>query len=620
MRRRLDPIATALLLGGSLLLGACGGDPPRRDAGEPSPRITMVDAPRPILGGTIVRVVGVSLDRVGESPVLRVATGGATFDLASVPHDEDGARLFEVSGVLLAELGAGTFEVELSIEGAGVTSEPFVDSWELAADLALSVEGAPSGDVHHNDVAVLRGAGFVSDTEGDTEACFAGTFTRDGGGSSAVDACLPVALLERTARDRAVVVLTTALGGIWPGTFEGTMSITSTLRGGALRTIDPIATTLRFGRPELYSLSPSMASLGQVLVVRGAGLLGGASEATILRVEGTFTPLGGSAAAFGPQELVPAFVSGDEVRLTLEAEDRGGALVARLFGAARGSFSGTATPITVAGTDEIAGDPVPFTLVLGPIVQVVHLRFLPGFYASLDRFGLGSAAGTIEDAIARRIEDIYEGYNLDVRLEEPGDFDPRAYAVVELGGPDPNGNGLFGYDNSPGKDVNNLRLFDRIGGANAETQMDGFPGYGGVFVESMLWWSSHPDLPTERPPSSPDPEPLFDEIFDPVRAEPATLAELGGSGDPQRVADVHRALDALASIVGETTAHELGHSLGMAQPYGPATAFHNDVDGDGCLMDRGSDRPLGERSQQAGFARTAFCYDEAGYLEAILGP
>lgn len=602
-----------------VLLVSCGAPPRPEPRASPPPEITGIDAPRPILEGTIVRVTGISLDRTGLDPVLRVSSGASRFELASVPHGVPGERLFAVSSALLDELGAGMHEVSLEIEGAGVLSESYLDRWELATELALSLEAAPSGDVHRNDVAVLRGSGFAAEGEADSEACFTGTFTREGGGSSAVDACLPIALLERTARDRAVVILSSAIGGIHPGTFEGAMRVRSTLRGGAVRHVDPIPTALRFGRPELYSFSPEIASLGQWIAVRGAGFLGGTSETTVLRVEGTFTPRGGSATAFAAEDLFPRFVSGAEVRLAIEAEASGTTLVARLFGAARGSFAGTATPITIAGTDEVAGDRVPFTFTLGPIVQVVHLRFLPGFYASLDRFGLGSAAGRIEEAIVQRIEGIYAGYNLDLRLEEPDDFDPRAYSVIEIGGPDPNGNGLFGYDNSPGKDTGNVRLFDRIGGANAQTQMDGFPGYGGVFVESLLFWSSHPDLPFARPPSSPDPDPLFDELFDPVRLEPATLAEIQGSGDPARVAEVARALEALASIVGETAAHELGHSLGMAQPYGPPTAFHSAIDGDGCLMDRGGDRPLAERAQQRGAARTTFCGDETRYLEEILG-
>ena len=42
------------------------------------------------------------------------------------------------------------------------------------------------------------------------------------------------------------------------------------------------------------------------------------------------------------------------------------------------------------------------------------------------------------------------------------------------------------------------------------------------------------------------------------------------------------------SIIGETASHELGHSLGLAQPLGERTTFHHDSDGDGGLMDRPS--------------------------------
>jgi hypothetical protein len=85
------------------------------------------------------------------------------------------------------------------------------------------------------------------------------------------------------------------------------------------------------------------------------------------------------------------------------------------------------------------------------------------------------------------------------------------------------------------------------------------------------------------------------------------------------VAQVSRAVRALGAIIGETTAHELGHSLGMAQPYGPPTAYHNDFDAEGCLMDTGRDRPLGERMEESGFAPTQLCHDHPSYLDAILG-
>jgi hypothetical protein len=617
-------LALAICAVATFLATACGPAPAPPDNRLPAPVITVVEAPDPVLEGTVIRVLGISLDRHGEAPVLEVHAAGSRYALEALPHDERGEHLFAVPGELIEDAGVGAAEIELILDGNGVRSETFVTSWALATDLGLSVVAAPSGDVHRNDVVVLRGSGFVSATEGESVARFVGTFTREGdAGAAPVDADVAVSLVERTARDRAVVVLTTALGGVWPGTFEGTMAITSTLIGGATRTTDPLPTTLRFGGPELFSVDPPRASVGERLVVRGAGFLGGAdrpTETTLLRLTGMFTPQGGTATPIGPAELVPIFVSGAEVRLSISAEVMGSMVVSRLFGVARGEFVGTAVPITVVGTDSVEGTPVEFSFVLGPTRQIVHLRLLPGFYVSLERFGLSLVSREIEEGIVRRIEDIYEGYNLDVRLDEPDDFDPRAYAVLEIGGPDPNGNGLFGYDNSPGKDIGNLRLFDHVGGANAETQMDGYPGYGGVFVESLLWWSSHPDVPWERPPSSPDPDPLFDRLFDPVRSRPATIAEAMGEGDAARVTEVRIAIDALSSIIGETTAHELGHSLGMAQPYGSATAFHNDTDGDGCLMDRGGDRPLEERAQQPGAARTVFCYDEPAYLTEILGP
>ncbi|MCA9583324.1 MAG: hypothetical protein KC416_16100, partial [Myxococcales bacterium] len=247
---------------------------------------------------------------------------------------------------------------------------------------------------------------------------------------------------------------------------------------------------------------------------------------------------------------------------------------------------------------------------------VVYLKFLPGFYTSLSKFGLTATAGTLESRIADRIEGIFKRWPVDVRLDPPDDFTKNGYATIEVGGPDPNGVGLFGYDNSPGKDVGNLRLFDAIGGANAETQADGYPGFGGVFVESLFLFSSHPES-SGSVMAGPSPDPLFDEIFDPVRAVPATLSEVQGQGDATRVTQVERALSALASIVGETAAHELGHSLGLAAPNGSPNQFHNAKDEPGCLMDSGGDRPLGERAEQPGFSTTRLCADAPDYLDRV---
>src|SRR5690606_16775281 len=89
------------------------------------------------------------------------------------------------------------------------------------------------------------------------------------------------------------------------------------------------------------------------------------------------------------------------------------------------------------------------------------------------------------------------------------------YSEVDISGPDPNGLGLLGYDNTPGKDVENQRLYDRIGGVNAMTQEDGYPGYGGVFIESLFGYSEDTKGLTEATRYSPP----FDALFDPFRLD-----------------------------------------------------------------------------------------------------
>ncbi len=608
----------ARLLTGALLcaVAACGDDAPPPTT--TLPEILDVQATTPMVEGTPLRVTVANLDAAGRSPRLQVRTdSGASFALDPETPLGEGLLRFPLSGTLTDSLGPGTYSVELVLLGDRAESTPWPMVLTLVRELPITLERGPSGNVHRNEAAILEGAGFLEATEGDVTARLVGAFVPEGGASRPVDTRLPVTLADESSRRRGVITLTTDIGGPEPGVFDGTLTLESQLRAGPQSESAEVATTLTFLPPEVFEVTPTEVSLEQVVRVRGAGFLGGDDAVTVLRASGTLTPQGGAPMTVGPAELILAFESGSELSGPLSAVTRDGQLVSQVFGIQRGRFDGTVTPITIEGSVEVTGAPAPFSLVLGPLRQIVYLRFLPGFYASLARFGLQAAAGTIEALVAERIEGIYDRWNVEVRLEQPTDFSPQGYTLVEIGGPDPNGRGLFGYDNTPGKDVGNLRLFDTIGGANAETQMDGFPGYGGVFVESFFGFSEHPpdDLTM---PGGPDPDPLFDEIFDPVRARPATLAEVDGSGD--RASDVDRAVRALASIIGETSAHELGHSLGLASPFGARTVFHNPGDQPGCLMDSGSSRPLGERAQEPGFALTRLCGDAPEYLDQILGP
>lgn len=594
-----------------ILLAVIGCDDPSNTA---SVRVEIfeVRGPAPLLEGSTLELVGIGLERVGSNPLLRLDAAAGTTLLAATEAD----NTYVMSGAGVSLLGSGIHDVSLTLQGDAGRSNTVAYTMSVAETLPLSLTEVPSGEVYRNEQAVLRGDGMIARGEGALVAHFVGTFKRDTDGSaSSLDVALPVTLAEQGQRDRGVVLLTTALGGLAPGTFDGTLTLESTLLNGSESASDAVSTTFHFNPPVLFDVDPARAALGQLVAVRGAGFLGGSGdETTVISLDGQLTPEGGSPMSLSGADLVPSFVSGSELALVLEPVESDGVLISETFGTGRGRFEGTATPIAFSGSEELAGAPVPFAFEIAGVRQVVYLRFLPGFYDSLALFGLSAAAPELEQAVVERIRSIYAGWALEVRLDVPQDYSPNAFSVVEIGGTDPNGRGLLGYDNTPGKDVGNLRLFDAIGGGNAETQDDGYPGYGGVFIESFLAWSSHPEVPGLES----TPEPLFDPLFDPVRLTPATLAEAEGQGDPGRVTEVRNAIDALGAIIGETTAHEIGHSLGMAQPNGQPTAFHNDFDMPGCLMDTGRDRPFGERAAQSGFEPTRFCGDHPAYLDEIL--
>ena len=203
--------------------------------------------------------------------------------------------------------------------------------------------------------------------------------------------------------------------------------------------------------------------------------------------------------------------------------------------------------------------------------------------------------------------------------------------MVEIAGPDPNGLGLLGYDNTPGKDRDNVRLDDRIGGVNAQTLESGLPGFGGVFMESLFSFSFHP--PTGTVGSADVATESFDQIFDPLRpdrgGQAVTSADFAGgavpvlssgatcpaSARPDRIAC---AVFVLGSVVGSTVSHEVGHSLGLAEPLGSLEEFHNKGDLEGRLMDAGSARSFEERAELMGQGPSRFCVESYEYLRGIL--
>ncbi len=618
VRPRVYSLALAL----TLLFSACSAT---TESGEPDPGPTTVrEDPAitdlrhavPLVVGSIIEVTVAGDYLFDGDPPLSLAAAGASVTLPVAARDR-GRLTYAVDASVLSTLGAGTTTVDLVVADRAAATPVRAATLTLATEIPVRLDAVVDAPAYYNQPIVLTGDGFLADGEGAVQARFVGTFTPDGGASETIDVSAPTTLAEPFSRSRGLVSIPPALGALRAGALDGTVSLESALVGGGTSTSAPLPVQVTLRAPEVFRLEDDTLSIGQMATFVGAGFVADGGS-TLLRFDGTFTgEIGGVVVPLERVDLVPIVDAGDRARLVIEASERGGQLRWALVDQDRGRFEGTVTVITTDGVNELVGAPAPITFELVGVTQVVYVRFLPGFRDSLKLFGLAAASVELEAGIVARMGELFGSWAVDVRAEPPVDYDVNHYARVEIGGPDPNGIGLFGFDNTPGKDIGNLRLFDVIGGANFDTQEDGFPGYGGVFIESMLYWASDPPLPGERPPTAPPADEDFDRIFEPLFDEPATLAEARGGGDPERVAEVAAAVSALANAIGETAAHELGHSFGLAQPFTP-NAYHNDEDGPGCLMDTGAERPFGERAGLEGFELVHLCNEAPSYLRRIL--
>jgi hypothetical protein len=472
--------------------------------------------------------------------------------------------------------------------------------------LTPRVDALPDGLVFAADRLALVGDGFLfGGDEGTTVAVLT---TADGRTAEAA--------LAAVAADRrhASFVLPPALTGIRPGAFAATLRLEN--HAADSTTSAPVPLALTIAPPTIFAFTPAAVSLGAYLDVRG----GGFAAVTLVELDGRFdeAPL--------HVTLVPTVVDGRHLRLVVAEDDALGRHLDLRH--ASGTFTGTARAVVHLGDDVVTSAVAPITFTVAPLRQVVQLDFQPGYAAALHHFGLHAAA----PRIAARVLDVcardYAGVNLDFRLAPPDDV--ALYTRIDLGGADPNGLGLLGYDNSPGKDVGNLRLHDRIGGVSATTQDDGFPGYGGVFVDSLFGFSAHPEGLAAPLPGGVDP--LFDAIFDPFRPDrggtPVTAAELAALSPPTltdgsscpastRRTQIACAVFVLGSLVGTTTTHELAHALGLANP-SESAAFHNPGDAPDRLMDAAAARSFRERAELDGQGPAVFCDGDFAYLRAIL--
>jgi hypothetical protein len=629
-------LAAAAAAAGLATIAGCA-DPAPPDPGLEGLAITQV-APATIVPGTKLVVTGASfVDEPWGSATLHLvgqgrdrpidATWPAKFvDFSTLSVAIDGGKLDELGG-------DNDFHGTATVEIVAATDHQTYRAQPLAVELAFRTRLEPvpamfaaSGVIFVNDELEVDGEGFLlGGDEGTTVARLSGCFTPAAGGACQPlpETELPLVPVVARSRTRASFAFSPKVAGIQPGSFAGTVTIVNEQPSVAPTSAAPVAVTYDLVTAQVFSVDPPAASLGQYVFVHGGGFVGGEAGAlTVLELSGTFTRTGGTPALV-EMTLIPEFASGRLARYVINTDDElGHALDLRTD---TGAFTGMVTPAVSYGSDRVRGQGKQVSFAIAPVKQVVYLAFQPSYIEGLRDFGLRAVAGKLRDRIMATCRDAYRGVNLELRAEPPTDF--ALFESVELVGVDPNDQGLFGYDNSPGKDNGNLRLYDRLGGVNAQTQSDGFPGFGGVFVRSLMGFSQHPGSFARSVDGA---DPVFDQVFDPFRpdrgGEPITAIDLSvglpgpsdGSDCPAkgRGAQIQCAIFVLGNLVGGTLAHEIGHSLGLANPY--QDGFHDIGDAPNRLMDAGDARSFLERANLMGQGPGVFCDDEYTYLRKIL--
>lgn len=637
------------------LVGSCSGDDDR--LAQTGLEALAHDEIRPgvIVPGTVIEIDGRSfLDApLGISFLRLVGTyAGGPLDTQLPAEFLDFEHMVvRMTPPTLALLGAATgdftgtaaVEVVFTPDGSMHSSIPSPWSLEVRESIEPSLDelDVPSTMFVNEPIEVTGDGLLLGGDEGRTVAVVEGCFTQaeysvenDEGELEVVceasAECQPVGPtsvdvvpLTSGNRDRGVFLFSPRIAGICPGSFDGSVLLENQHGAGETTRSETLGLAATLAPTTVGDVSDG-GSLGQFIDVQGGGFVGGDEGLTILRFDGTYIPEDAvEGAPVEGLELIPEFVDGRLVRYVLNEEDPLGQAINLRNDI--GAFDGFITPIIRFGDEELSGQQSPVTFRIEAVKQVVWVQFNSSYVESLRGFGLRAVDSLIRDRIIAVLERDYAGINVEFRTEEPPDY--KLYATIDIAGPDPNGLGLLGYDNTPGKDINNERLFDRIGGVNALTQEDGFPGFGGVFIESLFTYSEHPpDGPTSEVAV-----PVFDDIFDPFRpdrgGEPISGQDFLGEGVPEltsggscpagdRRLQAACAIWVLGSVVGSTVSHELGHSLGLADPLG--SRFHNVGDAPGRLMDAGGNRSFEERAQLAGLGPSIFCIQAYDYLRGIL--
>lgn len=625
--------------------GASGCNPvttERRDTGLDGLSLDAI-APTTLLVGTTLTITGrsfVDTDLATAALIIEGTAGTARLPLTYRSSSEMRAT---ADAAVIAALGATSSDVpsatKVTLEFVSTVDEHRYAT-ELGTPLRAAVHLTPSASAVGDGVAFINQpiaiAGdqlLLGGDEGHAQAVLTGCFRAGTGGVCGLPktTTIPLTPATNTARTSAAFPYLPTIAGIAPGQFTGTLRVENVHTDGVITTSPTRDVVFDVQAAQLSGTSTSAASLGQYVVLSGGGFVGGADDAsTTLHLQASFVGASGKATPIDVV-LVPEFRSGLELRYVLDDQDALGRAINLRKDA--GLLTGTVEVIVEYGSEKVTTPAIPVQLSILPVRQIVYINFLAEWVGALRRFGLRAADQRIRDRIVKIGRRDYQAINMEFRADLPVDF--AIFSQVDISGLYPAGDHSFGYDNTPGKDTNNERLYDRIGGVNAVTQSNGDPGYGGVFLESFFLFSQNPPQDIRGNVES-DPvwqsmrDAMFDPIFDPFRADrggreltateldaldPPAIENATGCPASDRRMQTACAIFVLANLIGSTVTHEIGHSLGLSDPYGDA--FHNPGDCPRRLMDGGADRPFVERAE-LGEQPARFCDGDYAYLREIL--
>lgn len=565
---------------------------------------------------------------------LKLRIGATVYNSVIVYKDEE-KLYFKLPDGLIDGVGEGPHSLMIEAiaenEWGATTSKLKGFNIHLEKILTPHAEDVAQGIIFVNSEIAVNGGGLLLDAaEGESLVEIEGCFLAEGragvcpenGRLISVQKTLHV---DDALRKRGYFYLSPDILGIYPGRFEGKVVFINRFGNGVETRSDMISMKLDLKKTQLAGFVQSSISLGQYLDIKGKGFVGRSRKDAIsyIVLRGNFYN--------GDNGLVRAininmplkFIDGESLRFVLDEDSEMSQTID--VRNERGIIRAKATPIIRYLNEQLKGDAQDIVIEIAPVKQVVYVRFLSSWYAGLKKFGLQAADEALRKRIFYVLERTYRSVNVEFRKNQPEDF--ALYATLDIAGYDPNKKGLLGYDNTPGKDINNKRLQDFIGGVNALTQENGDAGYGGVFVNSILGFSYHPP---EDVPLSGFKDALFDDIFDPLRPDTGVEAStsevisienfsVDGNRCPaeKRLEQIACGIYVLGNIVGQIAAHELGHSLGLAQPYVNIGGYHNAGERDNRLMDAGGARPFVERAEILGAGPPVFCQENYFYLQSI---